>query len=278
MARTLLPYIVNPPQGGTASLINRVRPKATNATATPQEKKKMARKRKLYGAAAAAHAKKAGKASGKKRRKARPARKARKARRARRAAPAAAAPSRKRRVTRKRHQVKRYHRAGGQVKSYRRKGANVKKHWSNPFGLGQAGSVAMEGLIAAGAILGTLFVVGYANNQLHRFPVTSSGWGNLAGKFALAVGAGMGAGYLYKRRMVSKEVAYAMTGAAMAPLLLGGLAMLSPQIAGSINLAGPDEGVSGVVEYGAVGAELQAQLEAELNAQLEAEESESGMV
>jgi hypothetical protein len=283
MSRNPLPYLVNPAEGGRkASLINRVHLKAEArdlGAQTEKEKKPMARKRKLYGAAAAAHAKKAGRKSAPKRSSKR--RKARKARRSfRRSAPLAAAPAKRRKAKRERHQVKRYHRKGGRVSSYSRRGANVQGHWSNPANFG---GVAMEGLIAAGAILGTLLVVGYANGHLQKFGPTQSGWGNLAGKFALAVGAGVAAGYAYKRRMISDKTAYAITGAAMAPLLLGGLAMLSPQVAGMVTLAGGmDEessvGVGNVVSYGAVGAELHAQLEAQLEAEREVEDNESGMI
>lgn len=276
MARNPLPYLVNPPTRGHASLINRVRPTAKpSETDRKQGEKKMAKKRRS-AAQKAATKKMLAAAKAKRSGRAKPARKARKARKARRSAPKAAAP---RKVHRKRHQVKRYHRSGGHVKSYRRRGANVKQHWSNPFG--QSGQVAIEGLVAAGAILGTLLVVGMANRQLQRFAPTQAGWGNIAGKLALAIAAGTGARMLYKRRMVSRETAFAMTGAAMAPLLLGGVAMFAPQIAGQVGLAAEEMpmnegGMAGVVEYGAVGAELQAELQAQLES--DADEVESGII
>jgi len=270
--RTPQPYLINGPRReGTALLINRVRGDASKDS-PKKEATKMARK-KLYGAAAKAHAKKQAKSK----RRSNPRRKARKA----------SAP--KRRVNRKRHIVKHYHRKGGAVSAYKRKGADVKKHWSNKkrrrnnphFGLGQAGSVAMEGLIGAGVVLGTLLAVGFANGQLQKFGPTQSGWGNLAGKLALAVAGGMAAQYAYRKGTISKSTAFAITGTAMAPLLLGSLAMFAPQVAGRINLAYEDDGGSSgqdmgnVVEQGAVAAQLEAELNAELQAQLESDESEA---
>jgi len=273
--RTLQPYLINGPRReGTALLINRVR--ADGKDSPSKEATTMARK-KLYGAAAKAHAKKQAKSK----RRSNPARKA--SRPARR---------KKRHQNRKRHVVKDYKRKGGAVSAYRRKGAFVKKHWSNrkrrrsnPFGVGQAGSVAMEGLIGAGVVLGTLLVVGLANGQLQKWGPTQSGWGNLAGKLALAVAGGMAAQYAYRKGTISKQTAFAITGTAMAPLLLGSLAMFAPQVAGRINLAGDgdseghsgdgSEGMGDVVEHGAVAAQLEAELQAQLEAELNDGESEA---
>jgi len=239
----------------------------------------MAKRKKLYGAAAAAHARKMGKRSNPhKRRKRRNPHRSYRRRRRNPPPPPVASKSRR---GRKRHMVKHYTRKGGSVSGYRRRGGPVKAHWSNPFG--SAGGVALEGLIAAGAILGTLIAVGYANGQLQKVSFTQSGWGNLAGKLAVAVGAGMAAVYLARRRTISREVAFAMAGAAMAPLLLGGVAMVAPSVAGQVTLAGDgmeDNGMppmAGVVEQGAVGAQLEAQLQAELQAELN-DEVENGEI
>lgn len=270
--RTLQPYLVNGPrkQGGSAVLINRVEPRAPNAKGSKQMAKR--KRRKLYGAAAAAHAKKVGRKNPHRRTKRRKARKA--ARRYRRNPPAVAAV----RHRRKRHMVTRHHRSGGRVSSYRRGGASVKSHWSNPLGLGRSGQVAMEGLMGAGVILGTLFVVGFANKQLQRFQLTQAGWGNIAGKLALAVAGGTAAHMAARKGTISRATAYAITGAAMTPLLLGALAMVAPQVAGNISLADEDGDLGNVVTHGAVAGNMEAELRAQLEAQLEEEEVETGMV
>lgn len=135
--------------------------------------------------------------------------------------------------------------------------------------------------MAAGIILGSVLVVGYANGQLGRFSKTASGWGNLAGKLAIAVGAGLGAHWAAKKGYLSKASAYAVTGAAFAPLVLAGVASFAPQIAGRVTLA--DDEYDPQVPAGMAGgrglqAELSAELSAELEAGLEREESESSLV
>ena len=234
------------------------------------------KRRKLYGAAAAAHAKKVGR---------------RKVRRSRKAAPAPA-PARKRRVrrtyrkaSRRRHTVHAYkarHHKRTWTSHARRKAWKVRQHMSNPWG--RPGQAAIEGLVAAGIILGGLFVVGFANRQLQRVPALSAGYMNLAGKLGIALAGAMGAAYAVKQGWLSKGNGVALMGVSFVPVAVGALNQFVPAVAQQISLAGVGErGLESVVTEGAVGAELQAELQAEmeqevgaeLQAEMEAEESGS---
>jgi hypothetical protein len=153
---------------------------------------------------------------------------------------------------------------------------------SNPFG-GQAGAALTQGLIAAGFILGGLFVVGMANRQMDRFPMLSSGYANLAGKLALALGGSMGALWAVRKGYISQGNGVALAGVAFVPLAVGGLNRFAPNIAGQISLSGvgehgmdaelQDDGVSGVVQYGDINADMDAELTAELQADMDSEDS-----
>jgi hypothetical protein len=259
-------WFVNAPKKSRSSA--KARPKAG-----PHKEKTMAKKkrRKLAGAALAAHLKKVG-------RKSRKSRKSRKAapvtakRQTRRAAPKVV---RAKRTHRKKHMVKRYHRKGGHVKGYNRHGANVKAHWSNPMGVPAA---LMEGLMTAGIVLGTLYVVGVANRQLERFGPTQSGWGNIAGKLGIALAAGYGAGWMARKGYLRAQNAHVVMGAAFLPLSLGLLNQFAPQVAGQISLAS-DEGMQAELEQEEVSADLEGRrnrlsdyaMAAELEAELEGE-------
>jgi hypothetical protein len=266
------PYLINPvePKGEAQGRTAKVR------RANMAKKKR----RKLAGAALAAH-------------QAKVAKKSRKSSKRRKSAPKASAPapSRKRRSSkrksggtrslaraksqRRRHPVKAHKRRGGRVHSYARHGAFVRKHMSNP----SIGAVTMEGLMAAGIILGSVLVVGYANGQLGRWSKTSSGWGNLAGKLAIALGAGLGAHYAARKGYLSKASAYAVTGAAFAPLVLAGVASFAPAIAGRVTLANEDtDAPQGMAGGNGLQAQLEAELQAELNDHMERDETEASLV
>jgi hypothetical protein len=210
----------------------------------------MAKRKKLYGAALAAHQKKA-----------------------RRNAPVT--PKTLKRVgkkvrvhgkkgvikTRTVHIVKRYKRKGGPVAAYRRKGGSVPRHISNPrprrsyrryrrnpFGGGLLND-AKEGLMAAGVILGTLWLAGVVNRQLNKVPMLAIGWPNVLGKLAVALGVGAVASKFMPQGLQKyNSVVY---GAAFVPALLSGVAQVSPMAAAQLTLAG-DAGM---------GADLQAQLD-----------------
>lgn len=232
-------WFVNAPKQTKSRSKTKARPKVRTAQEKTMAKKK---RRKLAGAALAAHKAKVAKKSAKKAYK--KAMGYSKPKKSRKAAPKAA-----RKTHRKRHHVKRYHRKGGRVKSYTRRGANVKSHWSNPMGIPGA---LLEGLMTAGIVLGTLYVVGVANRQLERFGPTSQGWGNLAGKLAIALAAGYGAGMAARKGWLKTQNAHVVMGAAFLPLTLGLLNRFAPQVAGQISLA--EEPIS---------AEMEAEMEAE---------------
>lgn len=226
--------------------------------ARPQGPKKgakiMARRkrRKLHGAALAAHLKKVGKR-----------RNPHKARR-------------------KRHSVKRHH----------RKGATVKRHMSNPLrrrshrrsrrthrnpmaGLGSVGSSTMSGLIAAGVLFGTLFAVGMANKQAEKLPyANSSQWANLAAKLAVALGGLYLVNMAGRKGWLTGTNKAVASAAVFAPLGLSLLNQLAPSIANQISLADEDD----------MGAELGMEagnrvsdytIDAELGAELGKQETES---
>lgn len=233
------------------------------------------KRRKLYGAALAAHQKKKG---GSRRRK--PSKRRASARRR----PVAAKRS-YRRKSRYIPQTKynkdgtrpRIKRSRAKVHNYMR---NPRRRRRNPgvFGMNQLGSTAMQGLMGAGVILGTILAVGFANRQLERFQMTQVGWGNIAGKLAIAVAGGVAATWLVRRNKLSREMGYALTGAAFAPLLLGSVARFMPQLASQVSLAqegnGDGEGMYAQLEAPmgpdseAVAAELEAQLEEEAEASM----------
>jgi len=235
----------------------------------------MARKRrkKLYGAALKAHQKKAG---GSRRRKARrpSKRRATSRRRPRRASRKHAyIPQTKYNKDGSRPRVKR---SRAKVHKYMR---NARRRRRNPgmFGMNQLGSTALQGLMGAGVILGTILAVGYANRQLERFSATQVGWGNIAGKLAIAVAGGVAATWLVRKGKLSKEMGYALSGAAFAPLALGVVARYMPQIAAQVSLAEEDGGMYAQLEA-PMGPGSEAAVHAELEAQLEDEaEAEASM-
>jgi hypothetical protein len=269
------PYLINPVD---------TEGEAHGSTVKGKVKVMAKKRRKLAGAALAAYNKKRGikKASAPKRKR----RKSVKA--SRPGGSRSVSPARRSSAKRKRHMVKQHNRRGGAVHGYKRHGALVHAHMSNPYRRRsrrrsmrnpQLGSVALEGLMAAGIILGSVLVVGYANGQLGRFSKTASGWGNLAGKLAIALGAAYGAHWASRKGYLSRASAYAVTGAAFAPLVLAGVASFAPQIAGRVTLA--NEYDDQLPENMGGGKGLQAQLNAELNDELEAalerEETESSL-
>ena len=249
----------------------------------------MAKRKKLYGAAAAAHAKKRGKRRASRRRTAvaAPAAPKRRVRRARRARVVRSAPRRS--VRRRLHSVKAYtprrHRRTWTAHAHKRQW-RVRQHMSNPFGFGHPGQAAVEGLVAAGIILGGLLVVGIVNRQMAKIPALASGNLNLAGKLAIALGGAMGAMYLAKKGYLSKGNSVALAGVSFVPLALGALTKVMPSAAAQISLS--DEGEPGrgemgdVIQHGVLHAELRdeheamaAELQAELREEIEAEDTAS---
>lgn len=232
------------------------------------------KRRKLYGAALAAHQKKAGKSSRKRR-------KPSKRRASARRRPVAS----KRKAHRYIPQTKRN--KDGSRPRVKRSRAHVSDYMRNPkrrkarrnpgmFGMNQLGSTAMQGLMGAGVILGTILAVGYANRQLERWSATQLGWGNIAGKLAIAVAGGVAATWLVRKGKLSKEMGYAVTGAAFAPLALGVVARFTPALASQVTLAQDEDGMSAQLEA-PMGPSSEAAIQAELEAQLEDEESEASM-
>jgi hypothetical protein len=144
----------------------------------------------------------------------------------------------RRKSHRAKHLVKRHHRKGGRVGSYSRKGASVKRHWSNPMmGLGNLGQTTLDGLIAAGVLFGALFAVGYANGLVKRVPMLAAGWGELAGKLAIALGVVIASGYAVRRDLISREKALVIGVAGFAPLGLSLLGRFAPGVAGMVTLS-----------------------------------------
>jgi len=135
------------------------------------------------------------------------------------------------------HQVKRHHRKGGSVHSYHRKGANVKRHWSNPFGLGEFGGVTIDGLIASGVFFGALFAVGYANGWTKKVPMLAEGWGEMAGKLAIALGVASVATMAVRRNLISRDTSKVIILAGFSPLALNLLGRVAPSIASGITLS-----------------------------------------
>ena len=210
-----------------AYLINPVRKAAEKKT---KRRNKMAKRRQPAALRKYWAKKKAEKVSRKVSRKSRKSRKSsRKARRS---------------TKRGKHIVKRYHRKGGRVHGYSRKGTSVKRHWSNPMGLnlGNLGRTTLDGLIAAGVLFGALFAVGYANGLVKRVPMLAAGWGELAGKLAVALGVGVAAGMAVRKGLISRERALVIGAAGFAPLGLSLLGRYLPSVAGQITLA-EDEGM-----------------------------------
>lgn len=236
------------------------------------------KRRKLFGAALAAHQKKAGKGRGRKAR--RPSKRRASARRrpVRASRKHAYIPQTKRNKDGSRPRVKRSRaHVSDYMRNPKRRSARRRK---NPgmFGMNQLGSTALQGLMGAGVILGTILAVGYANRQLERFQMTQVGWGNIAGKLAIAVAGGMAATWLVRKGKLSKEMGYALSGAAFAPLALGVVARYMPQIAAQVSLAEEDEGSMYAQLEAPMGPGSEAAVHAELEAQLEDEaESEASM-
>jgi len=168
---------------------------------------------------------------------------------------------------------------------HRRKRAWRGRHLvrTNPFGGGQAGKALTQGLIAAGFILGGLFVVGMANRQMERVPMLQSGYFNLAGKLALALAGSMGALWAVRKGYISQGNGVALAGVAFVPMAVGALNRFMPNIAGQISLSADDmsaelqgpEDINGVVQYGDINADMDAELQAELQADMDSEDSGS---
>ena len=233
------------------------------------------KRRKLYGAALAAHQKKKG--GGKRRKARRPSKRRASSRRrpVRASRKHAYIPQTKRNKDGSRPRIKR---SRSHVHDYMRNPRKRRHARRNPglFGMNQMGSTAMQGLMGAGVILGTILAVGYANRQLERWQTTQVGWGNIAGKLAIAVAGGVAATWLVRKGKLSREMGYAVTGAAFAPLLLGGVARFMPNLAAQVSLADED-GMAAQLEA-PMGPESEAAVHAELEAQLEDEaESEASM-
>ena len=228
------------------------------------------KRRKLYGAALAAHQKKAGRKNPKRRTR----RKARKnpLKKAHRYWPQTKKnkDGSKPKIKRSRAHVSSYNRNPKRRTTRRRRNPGM-------FGMNQMGSTALQGLMGAGVILGTILAVGYANRQLERWQTTQVGWGNIAGKLAIAVAGGVAATWLVRKGKLSREMGYAVTGAAFAPLLLGGVARFMPQLAAQVSLAEEDGSMYAQLEA-PMGPGSEAAVQAELEAQLEDEaESEASM-
>lgn len=212
------------------------------------------KRRKLHGAALAAHLKKVGRRSNPRRHK------------------------------RKRHSVKRHH----------RKGTSVKRHMSNPLrrrshrrssrrrshrnpmaGLGNVGSSTMTGLIAAGVLFGTLFAVGMANKQAEKLPyANSSQWANLAAKLAVALGGLYLVNMAGRKGWLTGTNKAVASAAVFAPLGLSLLNTLAPSIANQISLADDDE-MAAQLGMEAGNRVSDYTIDAELGAELGKQETES---
>ena len=179
---------------------------------------------------------------------------------------------------RKKHIVHVHSRKGGSVRSYRRKGARVKSHWSNPMGLGQIGSSTIEGLIAAGVFFGALFAVGYANGWTKKVPMLAEGWGEMAGKLAIALGVATVATMAVRKNYISRDTSKVIILAGFSPLALNLLGRVAPGIASGITLA-EDEGMDAALEmpsgHRLSDYTMDAELAAELNGPQHETESSS---
>jgi len=258
-------FLVNPmPRAG-------VNPDTARRAEVKKETKQM-KKRKLAGAALAAHRAKVSRMKG------------------RRNAPLTDRKNLGKKVklahgkkikSRIRHIVKTYSRHGGAVTGYQRKGGRVGSHISNPvrryrkhkrnppFGLTPMMEDMRDGLIGAAVILGTLWVAGFVNRQVQKAPVLAVGWANVAAKLAVALGLGYGASLLLTRQRKLVPVVYA---AAFTPALLSAVSQFAPALAAQASLAG-DMGAQLEMQIG--GLQPTRTSDNYLSAQLREEESDS---
>lgn len=224
------PYFINPV--GRRKTVRRMKRKTVlrrrKATAMKKEnaqenimaKKRKSRKGKMPAALKAYWAKKRG------------SKKSRRPSKRRRSRKATMGKAPARRHKRARHSVRAH-----AVRSYRRAA-----HWSNPIpSLGQSGKAVVSGLVAVGVLFGALFAVGYVNGFKNRVPMLAAGWGSLAAKLAIGLGAGMAAAYAHRKNWLSASNAAVVGAAGFAPLGLDLLTRFAPSVAGQISLA--DDGV-----------------------------------
>jgi hypothetical protein len=227
-----IPFFVNP-----YSRESTIGPKAgARLTARAKKRRSTMKRRRLYGAAATAHARKVGRLHRRRtRRNVPPDPKGIGAKKVRIHHPKASYASRRR------HYVTRYHRTGGAVAAYRRKPSNVGGHWSNPrhrrrsyrrnpFGIGDAGSFAMDAVMMVSVALIAVAVAGFINQQVEKVPYVNQGWPNVLAKLAVALGLGGGAFYLARTPQGRKLAAAATVGAAMQPAI-SAVVLISPQAA-----------------------------------------------
>jgi len=148
----------------------------------------------------------------------------------------------------------------------------------NPMGLGQIGSSTVEGLIAAGVFFGALFAVGYANGWSKRVPMLSQGWGEMAGKLAIALGVATVATMAVRKNYISRDTSKVIILAGFSPLALNLLGRVAPGIASGITLA-EDEGMDAALEmppgHRLSDYTMDAELAAELNGPQHETESSS---
>lgn len=234
-----------------AYLIN---PISRSARRGGSRRKKMA-KRKLHGAALAAHMKKVRRGG----------RKVRKARKSVRVV------SRKARRVRRRHVVK-AHVVHAHKSSWRRR-----KHMSNPFRIPTMGGMmsgAQTAVLGIGTLFGALWLSGFIERNVSRFvPAQMQGRiGGLIVKLGSAFVAYQGIRYFVKRDDLRKAALY---GVAL-PIVADGAMMVVPGLAAQVPMiAAASSGAYLPMGAPSAPAQVAAELNRELEAELEEETEDS---